>query len=82
LVFPGVKSVIALLMNYFPPVAIREEDNFIISKYAYGKDDHVVVKERMKLLEQFIAGSFKPSHTRSFYDSVLWLKKAGPGAAE
>ncbi len=84
LLLPGVKSVIALLMNYFPPASIPEEDNFIISKYAYGKDDHIVVKERVEKLALFIAESFKPFRVKSFFDSgpvaeKIWAQRCGVG---
>ena len=36
LVFEGARSVIAVLLNYFPAQIIPTEDNFTISKYAYG----------------------------------------------
>jgi epoxyqueuosine reductase len=38
LLLPQVKSVIAVLMNYYPPELIPENDNYIVSKYAYGSD--------------------------------------------
>ena len=43
---PGAKSVITLLINYFP----AEEQNKNapkISKYAYGKDYHDVIKNKL-----------------------------------
>ena len=39
---PGSKSVISLAFNYFPPKKLIDNNNFIISKYAYGKDYHFV----------------------------------------
>mgnify|MGYP001382739050 CR=1 FL=1 len=50
LVVAGTKSVVALMMNYFPPVIIPEADNYVISKYAYGADYHAVMKDRLKVL--------------------------------
>ena len=35
---PGAKSVISLTYNYFPKKKTLNENSFIISKYAYGKD--------------------------------------------
>ena len=61
LVLEGTKSVIALLMNYFPPQIIPEKDNFIISKYAYGTDYHILMRDRIKELLNFMklsCGSF------------------------
>jgi len=34
----GSKSVISLLYNYYPTKKIDDQNNFKISKYAYGKD--------------------------------------------
>ena len=50
LLVPGSKSVISLSYNYFPPKKLIEENNFIISKYAYGKDYHKVLKKKLKKL--------------------------------
>jgi epoxyqueuosine reductase len=45
---PGSKSVISLAFNYFPPRKILKKNSFIISKYAYGKDYHFVIKKKLK----------------------------------
>jgi len=84
LVLPGVRTVIALLMNYFPPAVIPEKDNLIISKYAYGKDDHVVVKERLDQLAQFLTATFPRCRANCFYDSGMvlekrWAQRCGTG---
>ena len=47
---PGAKSVISLTFNYFPPKKISNTNNFIISKYAYGKDYHYIIKEKLNAL--------------------------------
>jgi epoxyqueuosine reductase len=84
ILFPGIKSVIALLLNYYPPRIIPEEDHFILSKYAYGKDYHLVMKEKMKVLTAFMKKEYHPVKTRSFVDSgpVLektWAQRCGAG---
>jgi epoxyqueuosine reductase len=60
-IMPDVKSVIAVLLNYYPDTIIPEEDNFIISKYAYGRDYHVVVKKKIDELIEFISSKNLPS---------------------
>jgi epoxyqueuosine reductase len=60
-IMPDVKSVIAVLLNYYPDKIIPEEDNFIISKYAYGRDYHVVVKKKIDELIEFISSKHLPS---------------------
>jgi epoxyqueuosine reductase len=84
ILFPGVRTVIAVLMNYYPHYLIPETDNFIIAKYAYGKDHHVVVKERLHLLTHFITHSFPGSRVRAFFDSgpvleKVWAQRCGIG---
>ena len=49
----GSKSVISLLLNYYPEEQQRE-DTYKISKYAYGTDYHFVIKDKLKDLLKFI----------------------------
>ncbi len=84
LLLPDVKSVIALLMNYYPQEIIPEEDNYIIAKYAYGKDYHSLMKERMKALTDFMKEAFEDPGTRRFIDSgpvleKFWAQRCGLG---
>ena len=44
---PGAKSVITLLLNYFPAQQQNQEAPQV-SKYAYGKDYHEVIKRKAK----------------------------------
>ena len=44
---PGAKSVITLLLNYFPSEQ-QNPDSPQISKYAYGNDYHEVIKKKIK----------------------------------
>ena len=48
---PGAKSVISLMINYFPKQTQIHHDAPKISKYAYGNDYHDVIKTK---LNQFI----------------------------
>ena len=73
---PEAKSVIALLFNYYPPEIIPPEDNFIIAKYAYGRDDHKVVKERLRQLVDFLENFLNSRISRAFFDSGVLLEKA------
>ena len=43
---PGAKSVITLLLNYFPKDK-QDAGTPKISKYAYGKDYHEVIREKL-----------------------------------
>lgn len=80
----GAKSVVVLLHNYFPEKEIPTDDNFIISKYAYGKDYHLVIKEKLKILLQELSEKAGGCEGRVFVDSApvlerAWAVKAGLG---
>ena len=84
LLVPGAKSVISLLLNYYP--SDKQEDLTApkISKYAYGKDYHFVIKERLNHLIQFIKDNIGEVDGRAFVDSApvldkAWAKKSGLG---
>jgi epoxyqueuosine reductase len=84
LLFEGTQTVIGLLLNYFPTEIIPEENNFIISKYAYGKDYHEVLKERTRALIQFIKEESGQLKAKSFIDrgpvlEKAWAKQCGLG---
>ena len=76
LVLENTKSVIAVLMNYYPPQVIPETDNFIISKYAYGTDYHQVMRLRMNELVNFMKLSGENLQAKAFVDSGAVLEKA------
>ena len=67
LLVEGSKSVVSLLLNYYPS-EIQNEDSFKLSKYAYGTDYHFVIKNKLKSLLHFIqdeiGGSTWPSICR------------------
>src|SRR5436189_229815 len=61
LLMEGAKSVVSLLLNYYPDhqSSIFNLQSSIpnspkISKYAYGKDYHYVIKNKLKELMDFI----------------------------
>ena len=80
---PGARSVITLLLNYFP--AQRQKGNVPqVSKYAYGKDYHEVIKEKLKIFLQLIKENIGEVHGRGFTDSApvlerSWAQKSGLG---
>ena len=79
----GSKSVISLLLNYYPS-EIQKEDSYKISKYAYGVDYHFVIKEKLKHLLQFIHQEIGEVDGRAFVDSApvldkAWAAKSGLG---
>ena len=54
LLVEGTKSVVVVLQNYQPDRNTSQGDEFKISKYAYGRDYHKVLKNRLKKLMSFI----------------------------
>lgn len=79
----GAKSVISVLYNYFPKDQQRK-DTYQISKYAYGKDYHYVLKEKLHQLHDFINNEIHETNGRAFVDSApvmdkVWAAKSGLG---
>ncbi len=84
LLVPGAKSVISLLLNYFPSEKQEDENAPKISKYAYGNDYHSVIKEKLNQLLEFIRINIGEVEGRVFVDSApvmdkAWAKKSGLG---
>ena len=80
---PGAKSVITLLLNYYPSDQQRK-DVPQVSKYAYGKDYHEVIREKLKVFLQMIKERIGDVHGRGFADSApvlekTWAQKSGLG---
>ncbi|WP_394336457.1 tRNA epoxyqueuosine(34) reductase QueG [Aureibaculum luteum] len=79
----GSKSVISLLLNYYPEKE-QVDDSFNISKYAYGTDYHFVIKDKLKSLLTFIQTEIGEVNGRAFVDSApvldkAWAAKSGLG---
>tara|TARA_R110001632_G_scaffold117181_1_gene229129 strand:- start:341 stop:1261 length:921 start_codon:yes stop_codon:yes gene_type:complete len=79
----GSKSVISLLLNYFPGES-QKENTYKLSKYAYGQDYHHVIKSKLKELQNFISEEIGEVSGRAFVDSApvldkAWAAKSGLG---
>ena len=70
----GAKSIICLLANY-KPEQWQFDDVPQIASFAYGRDYHVVLKERLWLLQTFISSHIKAS-MRLFVDTAPVLERA------
>jgi epoxyqueuosine reductase len=80
---PGAKSVISFLYNYFPEKQ-QNQDSYQIAKYAYGKDYHFVIKEKLYQIVEQAQQTLGKFDFRVFVDSgpVLerqWAERAGLG---
>jgi len=80
---PGARSVITLLKNYFPDEH-QEAGVPKISKYAFGKDYHDVIRQQLNVLIDHIREEIGEVNGRGFVDSApvlerTWAQKSGLG---
>ena len=80
---PGAKSVITLLKNYYP-AAHQQPGTPKISKYAFGKDYHEVIRKQLNELIACIKETVGEIHGRGFVDSApvlerTWAQRSGLG---
>ncbi len=84
LLVDDAKSVVSLLLNYYPNEVQKEEDSPKISKYAYGADYHFVIKDKLKTFMKAIYENIGEVGGRVFVDSApvmdkAWAAKSGIG---
>lgn len=72
----GAKSVVTVLLNYFPQETQKHPDAPKISKYAYGQDYHHVMKGKLRQLTDFIQQEIGEVNGRAFVDSAPVMDKA------
>lgn len=80
---PGAKSVITLLLNYFPAHQ-QPPHSPKVSKYAYGNDYHEVIRNKLKVFLQQVKERVGEVQGKGFVDSApvlerSWAQKAGMG---
>ena len=80
----GAKSVVSLIYNYFPKEDLSTEDGYKIAKYAYGKDYHYVIKDKLTFLIEELRNEIGEIEGRAFVDSApvmerQWAAKSGLG---
>ena len=80
---PGARSIIVVLMDYLPAeqLSLRK---YKISRYAWGKDYHFVIKQRLGQLLELMQHEFGQAQGRAFTDSApvlerYWAQQAGLG---
>lgn len=84
LLVDGARSVISLTLNYYPEETQHDPEAPKISKYAYGADYHVVIKDKLAKLLAYIQENIGEVSGRAFTDSApvldrAWAKKSGLG---
>jgi len=75
LIVDGAKSVVSLLLNYYPSET-QNSDSYKISKYAYGQDYHLVIKSKLQELLHTLNDQIGEVNGRAFVDSAPVLDKA------
>ncbi len=80
---PGAKSVITLLLNYFPAQS-QADNSYKVARYAYGKDYHEVIKAKLRALLSLIKEHIGEVEGRGFVDSApvlerTWAQRSGLG---
>jgi len=80
---PGAKSVITMILNYYPETQQHEEAPKV-AKYAWGTDYHFVIREKLNTLLQYIRDNIGEVDGRGFVDSApvlerTWAQKSGLG---
>ena len=83
LLVEGAKSVITFILNYYPEEELTEQE-YKISKYAYGTDYHFVIKDKLSSLLSEMQTEIGDINARVFVDSApvmdkVWAKKGGLG---
>ena len=78
------KSVITVLLNYYTDNLQKDKTAPKISKYAYGKDYHYIIRDKLNILYDFIKKEVGEVNARGFVDSApvmdkVWAKKSGLG---
>lgn len=80
----GARSIISLLYNYYTDRHQMDPEAPVISKYAYGKDYHRVMKDKLYRLFALIREMRPEAEGRVFVDSApvlerAWAREAGLG---
>lgn len=84
LLVQGARSVISLALNYYTNLQQTDPAAPKLSMYAYGKDYHQVIKEKLHDLLEFIREEIGEVDGRAFVDSApvmdkAWAEKSGLG---
>lgn len=84
-VLPGCRSIISVGVNYLTEHRANERPGYgRIARYAWGKDYHKVLLDRLQRLEQFLHNLTPEAHTRCYVDTgpimeKAWAERAGLG---
>jgi epoxyqueuosine reductase len=76
LLVKGARSVIVVLQNYYTPDGQSDPHAPKISRYAFGKDYHRIMKRKLSSLLAFLGSESGPVSGRYFVDSAPVLERA------
>lgn len=83
LLVEGSRSIVCVALNYYPARKLRD-DQLQFAYYAYGKDYHEVMRQKLTQLLAYIDGHLTPATGRAFCDTApvlerYWAQQAGLG---
>ncbi|MCU4162676.1 tRNA epoxyqueuosine(34) reductase QueG [Carboxylicivirga caseinilyticus] len=77
LLVEGSTTVVSVLLNYKPKLEQSDPEAPKLARYAYGKDYHFVIKDKLQLLFDYIKSDIYPDlEGRMFTDSAPVLDRA------
>jgi epoxyqueuosine reductase len=84
LLVENAKSVIVFLYNYYPSQMMDPDSGYLISSYAYGRDYHDVIREKLNTFIEKLKVQVPGISIRGFVDSApvlerAWATRAGLG---
>jgi len=84
LLIDGAKSVVSVVLNYYPQKKQKNPSAPVIAKYAYGQDYHEVIREKLHTLLSFTKNLIPRCEGRVFTDSApvmehAWASRSGLG---
>jgi epoxyqueuosine reductase len=84
-ILPSAKSIISLALNYYTPESFtNEKDKGKISRYAWGKDYHLIIWQKLDELETSLKEINPDFESLSYVDTgsvmdKVWAVRAGIG---
>ena len=80
----NARSVVVLLYNYYPAEKMPDDSAYLVSAYAYGRDYHDVIREKLNQMISAIREREPDAAIRGFVDSApvlerAWAARAGLG---
>ncbi len=84
LLVPGARSIISFAYNYYTTRKPLHRDAPKVASYAYGKDYHYVIKDKLRQLLEALRERIGPIEGRYFVDSApvlerQWAARSGLG---